>query len=177
MTVGPSLEREGEAERGMPVWRSFTSSSLLLLLQSTPDTQERRTRVPHEVLGVCFLEPPGCSHDARVSGWNVHVPAEREAGDHGGAPADRSPEDLHRPRAGEAGWHQTVGCATRRRALIERSSVGICLTEVRPFVVFKGIWERGSKISHNRCWNYVHRWAVLEDEGVCRCWQEGMDLF
>lgn len=58
-----------------------------------------------ELVDVCvlLLEPYGCGRDAGVRGRNVHVPVEREAGDRGGAPADRTPEDLHRPRAGEAG--------------------------------------------------------------------------
>lgn len=38
-----------------------------------------------------------------------------------------------------------MGCTSRRRALIERSSVGICLTEVRQFVVLKEFERGGAK--------------------------------
>lgn len=38
-----------------------------------------------------------------------------------------------------------MGCTTRGRALIERSSVGICLTKVRQFVVLKEFGGEGAK--------------------------------
>lgn len=41
-------------------------------------------------------------------GGNVHVAAERKAGDQRWTEADRLPENLYWPRVGETGWHQTV---------------------------------------------------------------------
>lgn len=125
-----------EQIREIPVWTNPEDpQSWSVGVREELELLEEKRRIifcagDEEVINMCLLQlgSPDCSCDPSVRGGDVHVAAERKAGDQCWKEADRLLENLPWPRVGETGGHQAVSGVHG-----DSLWVAVCLREIRSF--------------------------------------------